>query len=180
MEEIWKDIEGYEGKYEVSNLGHVRSLSLGKITKYRPKHKGRVLKPYLTKYGYHVVDLFYNTGKKRHYLVHRLVADAFIPNPDNLPQVNHKNELKTDNRVENLEWCTLAYNLTYNDRPKRVGKTQGKVVIQLTLDGRILREYESIHEAERVTGIAFTNISACCIGKKFHSQAGGYRWKYKQ
>ena len=178
MEEIWKDIEGYEGRYQVSNLGRVRSLSLGKIAKFRPEHHGRVLKPYLTRYGYYSVDLYYDTGKKRHHLVHRLVAQAFIPNPDNLPQINHKNEVKTDNRVQNLEWCTPVYNLTYNDRPKRVAITQGKEVEQIDSSGNVVATYPSAYEAERQTGIHATNINACCIGKQGHPRAGGYRWRY--
>lgn len=180
MEEVWKDIEGYEGRYQVSNLGRVRSLSLGKIAKFRREHEGRVLKPYLTRYGYYLVDLYYETKKKRHYLVHRLVAQAFIPNPDNLPQINHKNEQKTDNRVENLEWCSLVYNLTYNDRQKRVGVTQGKLVEQIDENGNIVATYPSVNEASRQTGIYVSNISACCKGKKGHPRAGGYRWRYKE
>ena len=178
--EVWKDIEGYEGRYQVSNIGRVRSLSLGKIAKFRPEHHGRVLKPYLTRYGYYVVDLFYDTNKKRHHLVHRLVAQAFIPNPDNLPQINHKNEIKTDNRVENLEWCTLVYNLTYNERPKRVGITQGIAVEQIDEQGKVVATYQSAMEAERNTGIYATNIRACCKGLQGHQRAGGYRWRYKE
>ena len=105
MEEIFKDVKGYEGYYEVSNLGRVRSTS----------YKGtRILKPSL-KSRYKIVVFCINQIKV-HKLVHRLVAEAFIPNPDNLPQVNHKDEDKTNNCVENLEWCDVKYNSNFGTR----------------------------------------------------------------
>ena len=104
--EQWRDIDGHDGIYQVSDLGRVRSLKFGKV---------RVLRPGKTKDGYLRVDLYRN-GKYKHSLVHRLVAQAFIPNDDNSKtQINHKNEVKTDNRVSNLEYCTAQYNNTYND-----------------------------------------------------------------
>ena len=119
-EEIWKPIEGYEGLYEVSNTGRVRS-----IDRYDSRNhfrRGRILKLSYDTVGYLIVGLHSN-GKKKTYLVHRLVAPAFIPNPDNLPQVNHRDEDKTNNRVENLEWCDSKYNLSYGTRNIRIRET---------------------------------------------------------
>ena len=180
LTEIWKDIEGYEGRYQVSNLGRVRSLSLGKIAKFRREHEGRVLKPYLTRYGYYLVDLYYDTKKKRHYLVHRLVAQAFIPNPDNLPQINHKNEQKTDNRVENLEWCDNDYNIHYGTGIARRSISQQKQIEQIDMQGNVVAVHDGIVKASEATGISRSNIGKCCKGKSRHKTAGGYRWRYKE
>ena len=119
MEE-WKSIPGYECLYEVSNLGRVRSLDRyvkGKSESYR-LHKGKVLSPGKDKDGYLQVCLCCN-GKYKIISVHRLVAQAFIPNPDNLPMINHKDEVKTNNSVDNLEWCTVKYNSNYKGVLKR-------------------------------------------------------------
>ena len=113
--QIWKDIEGYEGKYQVNQIGQVRSLN------YHMTGKTKRLKPVTNTFGYLQVHLSKN-GKCKYYVVHRLVAQAFIPNPDNLPEVNHINEVKTDNRVSNLEWCTREYNNNYGARNERVSK----------------------------------------------------------
>ena len=114
MIEEWRPIEGYEGLYEVSNLGRVRSLDMYVKVGYGNYrlHKGKVLSPTKNKNGYLKVNLYCN-GKQKTIDVHRLVTEAFLPNPDNLPQVNHKDENKTNNRVENLEWCDVKYNLSY-------------------------------------------------------------------
>ena len=115
MEEIWKDIPEYEGLYQVSNLGNIKSLEKSKGW---CKIKEKTLKLRIDKDGYYRVILSKNS-KPKMFLVHRLVAQAFIPNPNNLPEINHKNEIKTDNRVENLEWCTQLYNLHYGNRAKK-------------------------------------------------------------
>lgn len=179
MSEIWKAIPGYEGYYEVSNIGNVRSMTriidmpseLGNI--YPLHHKGKVLKQILNyKRGYFYVDL---CGKK--YTVHRLVAMAFIPNPDNLPCVNHKDENKHNNRVENLEWCTRLYNINYGTCRARRGMRSWVSVIGTDKDGK---EYyfSSMREAEEKTGVYFGNISNCCRNVKHRQTAGGYRWRY--
>lgn len=168
--EVWKPIPGYEGLYEVSNLGRVRSL-------YNYKRNGtNVLVPRL-KRAYLTIGLRKNGIRKWH-LLHRLVASAFIPNPNNLPQVNHKNEIKTDNRVENLEWCTVSYNNTYGSRIEKVVAKTGKPVYQYDLDGNFIKKHNSVASAGREIGLKSTgSISDCCSGK--NETAGGYKWSYK-
>ena len=118
IEEIWRPVVGYEGLYEVSNIGRVRSLDRF----YYRLHKGKVLSPTKDRYGYLTVTLNCN-GKSKTIKIHRLVAQAFLPNPDNLPQVNHKDEDKTNNNVDNLEWCTAKYNVNFGTRQERYRNT---------------------------------------------------------
>ena len=116
--EIWKDIEGYEGRYQISNRGNVKSLN------YNHNGKEKILKPIINnKHGYAYVGLHLE-GKTKNYYIHRLVAIAFIPNPDNLPEVNHRDENKENNTVENLEWCDRAYNCNYGTHNKRISDTK--------------------------------------------------------
>lgn len=181
--EIWKPVFGYEGLYLVSSLGQVRSLDMRVKTKggVMVTRKGRILKPIVNIDGYLTVTLCKN-GSKRTWRIHRLVAIAFIPNPLGLPVINHKNEDKADNRVENLEWCTVAYNQTYRNRQKKCrdtrirNKTGFKAVEQYDLDGRLCGIYESTAAASRSTGCYQGAISNCCIGRA--KTAGGYRWKF--
>lgn len=165
MEEIWRDIPNYDG-YQVSNLGRVKS-------------KKKILKPQTTKKGYLYISVY--KGKKEiHRYIHRLVAQAFIPNPNNLPQINHKNEIKADNRVENLEWCSPAYNNSYGNGRKIMTKTKiekyGKKVDQYDLQGNFIKTWNSIREIERKINIRHSNIINCCKNKV--KTAGGYIWKY--
>lgn len=127
MTEIWKDIEGYEGKYQVSNLGNVRSLN------YNRTRGIKALKCWLSGAGYNTITLCLN-GRGESFTVHRLVAQTFIPNPNNYPCVNHKNEIKTDNRVENLEWCTYEYNTNYGDCIQKI-KNNSSNRIGVEVDG---------------------------------------------
>ena len=109
-------------------------------------------------------------------LVHRFVAECFLPNPENLPCINHKDENKTNNCVENLEWCTHKYNLNYGTRNERIGETNSKKVLQYTLDGKFVKEWQSLREIERVLGFSHGNISNCCNGKQ--KSAYGFVWSY--
>ena len=159
-EEIWNNIEGYEGLYQISNQGRVKSLKQG---------KERILKPANNGKGYLQVQLYKN-GEKKMCLIHRLVALTFIPNPQNLPQVNHKTEDKTDNRVENLEWCSSKYNMNYGTRTQRQAEkmTNGKLskpVLQYTKDGIFIKEWRSTHDVERNLEFNQGYISSCCNGK---------------
>lgn len=168
--EIWKNIEGYEGLYQVSDQGRVKSLKYG---------KERILKPKLLKTGYLYVSL--SKGKTiRQYSVHRLVALAFIPNPDNKPQVNHKSEQKWLNTVYNLEWTTAKENMNWGTRNKRAStkRTNGKKstsIKQMTVDGNIVAIWPSMAEAER-NGFNRSCICLCCQGKLNKHQ--GFKWKY--
>lgn len=118
MKEIWKDIKEYEGLYQISNLGNVKSLP--KMVGFR-KRKEKILKTYYDKNGY-VKVILCKENKTRFLSVHRLMAEAFIPNPNNFPQINHKDENKQNNNLENLEWCTCKYNINYGTRTERAMK----------------------------------------------------------
>lgn len=172
MEEIWKDIEGYEGLYQVSNVGRVKSV-----------RKNIILKSRIERNGYESVKLSANNISKGYY-IHRLVANAFIPNPDNLPQVNHKDENKTNNCVDNLEWCTRHYNHNYGTINIRISqkqlndKNKSKVVLQYSLDGTFIKEWKSTMDVQRNLGFDNANIVNVCNGKR--RIAHGYLWKYKK
>lgn len=154
----------------------------------------KFLKPSLTTKGYETIELFNEKGSKR-FLVHRLVAEAFIPNPDNYPQVNHKDEVKNHNNVENLEWCSARYNINYNDLPKRRAKntdfssekfkelgrnanrSKWKTTYQYDKKGNLIGVYPNKKEASLQTGIDHASIVKCCLGKR--KTAGKYIWKEK-
>ena len=172
-EEIWKDIAGYEGLYKVSNLGRVKSLN------YLRKgiEKDRI--PNKNNSGYLIVGL-HKDGKIKNFLIHRLVAEAFIENVNDLPQVNHIDENKLNNRVENLEWCSAKYNSNYGEHNYNLRNTKSSKVpnvLQYTLDGKFLNEYVSGRDAERKTGIPHGGILQCCQGK--WRTWKGFIWKYK-
>lgn len=166
--EIWCSVKGYEGLYEVSTWGRIRSIGT-------QKHSGRIMKLKQTRFGYIEVSLF-KDKKYKTFKVHRLVAIAFIPNPLNLPFINHRDEDKANNRVENLEWCTSKYNANFGTRNQRVVKKISKPVAQYTLDGILVAVYPSAREAAKQTGLLQGHITECCQGKlKKH---GGFIWRY--
>lgn len=140
--------------------------------------RGKVLKPRKDKDGYLVVDL-YKDGKRKNYFVHRLVAQAFIPNPDNLPCINHISEIKTDNRVENLEWCSHKENINWGTRNERMAKALSKPVQGINPDtGEVVVEFPSASECGR-NGYYSSAISNCCRGKYGYKTHKGLIWHYK-
>ena len=179
MNETWRDIKGYEGLYRVSNLGRVKSLERYVKHRYGKRLKNsRILKLTKNKYGYMQVGLSkYNSNKTLQ--LHSLVAKAFIPNTLNKRTVNHINAIKTDNRVENLEWMTTLENMQHAWNKGLMDKSierKHKKVLMLSLDNEPLLWFDSIIEAGEMSGIYFTGISKCCKGKLRTS--GGYKWKF--
>ena len=151
--EIWKDIQGYEGMYQVSSHGRVKSFK---------KNKVKILKPQMHYKGYEFVTLHKN-GIGEKCKVHRLVAKAFIPNPNNYPVVNHKDENKSNNNVENLEWCTVSYNNIYNGKAVKIGKIHNKKVKCITTN-EIFNSVKEAREYFDIKGVSA--ISECCNGKR--------------
>ncbi len=186
IKEEWKDIEGYEGLYQISNYGRVKSLN------YKRTGKERILKPTKDSNGYFTVNLRIN-GTTKSFKTHRLVAKAFIPNPENKSEVDHINTIRDDNRVENLRWVTREENcnneitrkhnsdskkIKNNGVPGRKGKDNpySKSIVQLTLEYEFVKIWESTREAEREGDFDHSHIMKCCKGKqKFHK---GFKWMY--
>lgn len=159
------------GKYVVFNNGSIW------IRNWNRTGKPKRMKQRKNVYGYLCCHI-----NKKDVIVHRLIAECFLPNPNNLPQVNHKNEVKTDNRVENLEWCDCKYNNNYGMRTERssISRTNhpklSKPVYQYAKNGQFVAEYLSLHEIERQLGYDISHISACCNGER--KSAYGYIWSY--
>lgn len=172
MEEIWKDIPGFEGIYQISNAGNVKSfIRNGKYSSGEP----HLLKPGITR-GYASVALWKGKSKKKTVLVHRLVAAAFVPNPNNYQEVNHKDENKLNNNADNLEWCTRAYNMSYGTARFRQGISQSTPVEQLTIDGIRIAVYCSIPIAAKINNLDESSIHKCCNQKR--KFVGGYMWRF--
>lgn len=174
MVEVWRDIIitknggvvfDFTGKYQVSSEGRVRSLN------YRSTGEIKLMKQHKNNCGYLYVGLYVN-GKQENFYVGRLVATAFIPNPDNLPEVNHINENKEDNRIENLEWCDRDYNCNHGTRNEKVAKAKCKKVVCIET-GEI---FESTNDVERKLGLAHDGISRCCNGKR--KTCGKLHWQF--
>lgn len=160
--EVWKDIEGYEGLYQVSSWGRVKRLNTGRILKGRKNTNS-----YLT------VGLCKN-GEQKDYLIHRLVAQAFIPNPHNKPQVNHIDENKENNHAENLEWVTAKENNNHGTHNLRASKTKSIPIICIETG----IEFYGISECSRQMGLNDGNITSVLKGKR--KTCGGYTFKYKE
>lgn len=183
MDEVWKDIVGYEGLYQVSNHGRIKSL-----------RRDIMMNQFISHNGYYMIFLFKN-GKSKGFRVSRLVAQAFIENRLGLPCVNHKDEIKTNNFALNLEWCTYKYNRNYGSLIERMSIAQinnpktSTPVAQYSIDGSLIRTYPSIREANRVTGLDRSGISNAVKGGVLDNRGytrsrggkyGGYIWrKYK-
>lgn len=206
MSEVWKDIEGYEGIYQVSNLGRIRSLDRmihGAYGRTRFS-KGKIIKCHITRNGYINVIL-----RKRNFLVHRIVAKTFLPNPENKTVVDHIDTVKSNNNVDNLRWVTTSENISNPITKNRMDKARkrgeksslwhwptkkgsflitrskgkahykSKAVLQYDLHNNLIAEYDTVTEAAIQFGsFIATNISYCCKGKR--KTAFGYKWKYKE
>lgn len=191
MTEVWKPIANTDDVYWVSNLGNVRSTD--RIVTYsdgrKELHEGKIIIGGKSNNGYRIVGL--TIGKKRkYYTVHRLVATAFIPNPNNKPQINHKNGIRTDNRADNLDWCSQSENMKHSYRvlgrksPRgNLGNTgklcnRAKIILQIK-DGKIVAEFYGSCEAARKTGISQAHIVSVANHKKYFKSAGGFQWKWR-
>ena len=190
MQEVWKDIEGYEGLYQISNLGRVKSLERNKKHSYNgiAHLKEKILKP-LNINNYQRVILRKENNPKNKF-IHRLVAEAFISNPNNYPYINHKDENPKNNIVSNLEWCTHKYNMNYGTINQRRSKTEKitkkdkvycyekncKRVLQYDLEGNFIKEWESITKAKKT--LHLFKITEVCQKKR--NKCGNYIWKYKE
>lgn len=163
---IWKDIKGYEGIYEISNTGIIRRVR-DKVVK----------KQYLDNVGYYAVNLWKDgVGKQKR--VHRLLAEAFIPNPLNLTCINHKDENRANNNLDNIEWCTKAYNNTYGGKIERTSNKIRKAILQKDKNNNIVKEWDSIKEAAEMLGINKTQISRYARGV-IKGMYKGFYWEYK-
>jgi len=177
-EEIWRDIKGYEGLYQVSNIGRVKSLGRTVTRKNGSKLsiRERIMKPSTNHSGYLLVNLYNSRGKMKSFKVHRLVCEAFHKNPENKPCVNHIDENKTNNIASNLEWCTVSENNSHGTRTARVAKARSKTIGQYTRDGVLVKVWKSATEVQSQLGFAQGAISEVARGKR--KTAYGYVWKY--
>ena len=174
MQEIWKDIKDYEGYYQVSNLGRIKSLK--RIVKGRWKNiiiKEKILNRKIEN-GYLRVQLSKNNISKI-FLVHRLVAETFIPNPNNYKEINHKDENTINNNVDNLEWCTHSYNINYGTRTQKTIDKMCKSILQYDLQGNFIKKWKTMNEAVRY----YHNAHICDVCKGKRQSASGYIWKYQ-
>lgn len=179
IEEVWKDVDGYEGSYQVSNLGRVRSLNRYIIYRDGVKHfkKGRVLVPQKDYHGYKIISF----GRKNKKKIHRLVAMAFVknPNPEEFNVVNHKDSNPSNNCFSNLEWCTQIYNIEVGLMRKRMKEVRSKPIVQCNRSGDTINEFSSIREASRLTGVNRWNITTA-LHKNNKKVVGGFLWKFKE
>jgi len=170
--EIWRDIKGFEGLYQISTIGRVRSLD--RVDSRGNYRKGKVLADVVSGNGYHQVNLW-RDGKVEIKLTHRLMAKTFIPNPDNLPQVNHRDEDKGNNRVENLEWCTASYNTNYGTRNERAAKANEQAIYVITDSGH--RYYfDSVRKSAEILGLKLCSVSNCLHGRQKTHRSFKFMW----
>lgn len=177
--EIWKDIAGYEGFYQISNLGRIRSLDRYANVCGGGKRlvKGQIIKPVICVNGYYEAHLR-RYGIREVMLLHRVVAETFLDNPMNYPEVNHKDENPANNRADNLEWCTPKYNANYGTRNHRVLLCQDfKPVIQFDKEGNFVKRWDSMGSACREVGADISSMIRVCKGKQ--KTCKGFKWEYE-
>lgn len=167
---MWKPIIGYEGLYEISDDGEIKSL------RYYGSEKSHLLKPCKNNQTGYLQVVLTKDGKHKTKTIHRMVAEHFLENHNGEKCINHKDENKQNNKAENLEWCCYSYNNQYNGRSKKIAKVQGKRVLQLDKNHKVIDEFDSTREAGRKTGLNQRHISECCNGKA--KTTGGYYWAY--
>jgi len=189
--EVWKDIKGYEGYYQISNKGRIHSLNRTITDKrgFKYKKKGKELKPHKGENGYIYISLKKNNFTKT-FTIHRLVATYFTFNPLRLPEVNHIDENKENNKADNLEWCTHKYNNSYGTKNSRAmqnrdssyvsiqnKKRLSKKVFQYDFNNNLIRIWPSTQECQR-NGFSQGCVAACCRGE--YKQYYGYKWSYER
>lgn len=181
MEEIWRPVAGYEGLYEVSNYGNVRGIdrNVSRGCKGVVLFKGKTLEKRKSKDGHLRVVLYNLNHEAKTCFVHCLVANAFIPNPDHLPFVNHKDERPENNFVNNLEWCTHLYNCNYGSRNSRISSALSKPIKMLSINGEVIKVFKSATEAGKYLGkYPVTNICNVANHKNGFCTAYGYKWEW--
>ncbi len=181
MKEIWKDIKGYEGLYQISNYGRVKSLPKKALRRYGTYRnvKERILKTSKSyKHSPYSSVIIRKDGVPKTVSVHRLVAEHFIPNPKNYKYINHKDENKLNNRVDNLEWCSAKYNANYGTSKSKISNKRKKAVIQYSLQNEFIAEYDSLKSLKELKGFDPSLVSCVCRG--IYKQAYGYKFKYKE
>lgn len=167
MKEKWKKIKNYED-YEISSYGNVKSLK---------KESKKLLKPSKSSSGYLQIILCKN-GKTKSYFIHKLVANTFIKNENNYKEINHIDENKLNNCVDNLEWCNRKYNMNYGSVKKRISNAKAIKVAKINKNNEIIEIYNSIKEASLKNNALATNIVKCCKHKKYYKSCNGYKWEY--
>jgi hypothetical protein len=176
-EEAWKDVVGFEGIYIVSNYGEIKSVD--RYDKFGKFIKGKTRKQQVNAWGYFSIILC-DDNRRKQLLAHRVVAEAFISNPLGLPEINHKDENKQNNRVENLEWCDRTYNANYGTCAERSGISSGRPVIQKTLCGEFVQQYPSVSHAARAMNVSQQSISNVVRKLPSKKTVCGYVWEYAQ
>lgn len=167
--EVWKKIDGFDNYY-ISNYGRISNFN------YRNTGNRILLKPFITKTGYKQINLIDNNSNKVKKYIHRLVAEAFLPIPNNLSEINHIDEDKLNNKIDNLEWCNREYNINYGTRNERMARSNSKSISQYDQNGNWIATYSSVKEAAKVNNLWKESISSAARGKLFTT--GGYIWRY--